>query len=192
MSSRQALILEAAARLVARRGVRGLRVDEVAAEAGVSTGLIYYHFTDRAGLMQHTWEFVNERAERYTQSATDAAADPRTRLEEMLLLELQDAPDVIENSTAWSEFRASAVFSPELAGQVREATAGWTGDAEELIRQAQKLGDAAPEIVAADAAERLTSLVEGLSERWLAGSLPLDRARALLRGAVNLELGARP
>lgn len=43
-----------------------------------------------------------------------------------------------------------------------------------------------------DAAERLTALVEGLSERWLSGSLELERARALLEGAVDAELGPHP
>ena len=62
MPDRQLVILEAAARLVARRGVRGLRMEELAAEAGVSTGLLYYHFKDRSTLLRRTLEFVNERA----------------------------------------------------------------------------------------------------------------------------------
>ncbi|MFI9454160.1 TetR family transcriptional regulator C-terminal domain-containing protein [Amycolatopsis sp. NPDC052450] len=44
------------------------------------------------------------------------------------------------------------------------------------------------DVAAEDAAERLTSLVEGLSERWFSGSMELDRARSLLRDAVALEL----
>ncbi|MYV72610.1 TetR family transcriptional regulator, partial [Streptomyces sp. SID1046] len=47
MSDRRRAILEGAARVIARRGVRGLRVSDLAAEAGVSTALIYYHFKDR-------------------------------------------------------------------------------------------------------------------------------------------------
>ena len=40
------------------------------------------------------------------------------------------------------------------------------------------------------AAARLTALVEGLSDRWLSGSLTVDEARDLLAGAVAYELGA--
>ncbi|MFE7721298.1 hypothetical protein ACFU44_19895 [Nocardia rhizosphaerihabitans] len=40
-----------------------------------------------------------------------------------------------------------------------------------------------------EAAERLTALVEGLSERWHSGSLDLTRARQLLTGAIQLEVG---
>ncbi|UQA94150.1 TetR/AcrR family transcriptional regulator [Streptomyces halobius] len=189
MSNRQKLILEAATRLIARRGVRGLRVEELAAEAGVSTGLIYYHFGGRAGLMRRTLEFINERAGRYTEPSVSPDTDPRGCLEEMLLLELQDVPEVRENSTAWGEFRASAMFDPELREQLREATAQWVDDAGDLIRRAQEAGTVRGEVVATDVAERLTALVEGLGERWLTGAIPLGRARDLLRAAVILELG---
>lgn len=78
MSDRRTAILEAAATVIARRGVRGLRVEELAVEAGVSKALIYYHFEDRTGLLRRTLAFVNNRAERYTaeQSAADAAVGP--------------------------------------------------------------------------------------------------------------------
>src|SRR5882724_6357354 len=100
------MILEAATRVIDRRGVRGLRVEELSAEAGVSTSLIYYHFTDRAGVLRQTLEFISDRAARYT--AADPAG-PRAELEQTLMLELQDTPAVRENSTAWGELRASAV-----------------------------------------------------------------------------------
>ncbi|UQI46027.1 TetR/AcrR family transcriptional regulator [Streptomyces sp. HU2014] len=192
MSRRRTVILEAAARAVAQRGIRGLRVEELAEDAGVSTSLIYYHFQDRAGLLTHTLEFISTRAEQYTEPATDPETDPRGHLEEMLLLELQDTPVVIENSTAWGELRATAVFQPELREHLRIATARWTDYAADLIDRAQRHGSVPPGTSAEDAADRLTALVEGLSKRWLSGTLPLDRARELLRGALTAELGPRP
>ncbi|MGX1885920.1 TetR/AcrR family transcriptional regulator [Streptomyces sp. NPDC055287] len=188
MSDRRTLILQAATRVIARRGVRGLRVEELAAEAEVSTALIYYHFGDRAGLMRRTLEFVNERAERYTEPSASPQTDPRAHLEQMLLLELQDVPAVKENSIAWGELRATAVFEPELREQIRSSTDEWGEYATALIRQAQEAGTVADDVFAADSAERLTTLVEGLSERWLSGSISLDRARELLRGALASEL----
>ena len=49
-------------------------------------------------------------------------------------------------------------------------------------------GSADPKASPADAAERLTALVEGLSERWLSGSIPIERARELLTGAISVEI----
>jgi hypothetical protein len=51
----------------------------------------------------------------------------------------------------------------------------WAADAIDLMR---------PGASAADAAERLTALVKGFSERWLSGSITLDRARELQHAGV--------
>lgn len=131
MSDRRRAILEGAARVIARRGVRGLRVSDLAAEAGVSTALIYYHFKDRTGILRHALAFISDRADRYTGAAGEvgaapSAADPRRPLERILLLEFQDLPEVRENSTAWgscgpirSSTRNCATSSP------RPARPGW-------------------------------------------------------------------
>ncbi|KQX12505.1 TetR family transcriptional regulator [Streptomyces sp. Root431] len=187
MASRSTQILEAAARVIARRGVRGLRVEELAEEAGVSTGLIYYHFKDRNGILRHTLEFINDRAERYTAAQAEAAEplDPREELDQVLLLELQDIPEVRENSTAWGELRASAVFDPVLREDLARATLVWVQEVAGLLGQVQPM---APAVRLAASAERLTALLEGLSMRWLSGCLAIDHARTLLSEAVEVEL----
>ncbi|MGW1941877.1 TetR/AcrR family transcriptional regulator [Streptomyces goshikiensis] len=191
MSDRRTEILRAATRVIARRGVRGLRVGELAAEAGVSTSLIYYHFTDRAGILRRTLEFISDRADRYTaerdpgQGLGPDPVDPRTELAQVLLLELQDTPEVRENSTAWGELRASAVFDADLREDVAKATHTWVHEIADLLAHARPTGTAPAH---AAAAERLTALLEGLSVRWLSGSLPLEHARALLADAIEAEL----
>lgn len=179
--------MEAAARVIARRGVRGLRVEELAAEAGVSTALIYYHFKDRAGILRATLEFINDRAERYTteRGADAPPLDARGELEQTLLLELQDTPEVRENSTAWGELRASAVFDPELREDLARATLVWVQEVAELLGQVRPMNGAA---ALAASAERLTALLEGLSVRWLSGSLPVAHARELMAGAIEAEV----
>ncbi|MER7582772.1 TetR/AcrR family transcriptional regulator [Kitasatospora sp. NPDC097691] len=187
MASRKTSILEAAARVIARRGVRGLRVEELAAEAGVSTALIYYHFKDRTGILRQTLEFINDRAERYT---TDRAPDAppltaREELDQTLLLELQDTVEVRENSTAWGELRASAVFDETLREDLARATRVWVQEIAELLGVVRPMASA---VALAGAAERLTALLEGLSTRWLSGSLPLAHARTLLADAIEAEV----
>ncbi|MFH8384133.1 TetR/AcrR family transcriptional regulator [Kitasatospora sp. NPDC018058] len=187
MASRKTSILEAAARVIARRGVRGLRVEELAAEAGVSTALIYYHFKDRTGILRQTLEFINDRAERYT---TERAADAppltaREELEQTLLLELQETVEVRENSTAWGELRASAVFDETLREDLARATRIWVQEIAELLGVVRPMSSA---VALAGAAERLTALLEGLSTRWLSGSLPLAHARTLMVDAIDAEV----
>lgn len=187
MASRKTSIMEAAARVIARRGVRGLRVEELAAEAGVSTALIYYHFKDRTGILRQTLEFINDRAERYTTERAEDAPPltPREELEQTLLLELQDTPEVRENSTAWGELRASAVFDETLREDLARATRIWVQEIAELLGDVRPMASA---VALAGAAERLTALLEGLSTRWLSGSLPLAHARTLLTEAIEVEV----
>ncbi|MCM2424849.1 TetR/AcrR family transcriptional regulator [Streptomyces sp. RKAG337] len=199
MTDRRRAILAGAARVIARQGVRGLRVADLAAEAGVSTALIYYHFKDRPGILRHALAFIGDRADRYTaytaytaSSATGGVqapappSDPRQLLQQTLLLEFQELPEVRENSTAWGELRAHAVFDPELRDDLAAAGAAWV--AEVAGHLAALCPAAAPGAVTA-AAERLTALLEGLSVRWLSGLLPLEHARSLLRGAIGVEIG---
>lgn len=201
MPDRRVIILEAATRMIAQAGVRGLRVERIAEAAGVSTALIYYHFTDRAGLLRETLAFIADRADRYTMPDPDSL-DARTVLEQVLLRELQDTEDVRENSTAWGELRSTAIFEEYLRDQLRDSTRQWITDITELTAKAlaeQSTGDpssttdpaAAPSTGdPAAIAERLTALVEGLSERWLSGSIPLSRAQHMLRDSIRIELSA--
>jgi AcrR family transcriptional regulator len=196
MTDRRTTILEAATRMIAQAGVRGLRVEQVAEQAGVSTALIYYHFGDRAGLLRQTLAFIYERADRYT-APGPGATDAHTALERVLLLELQDDEAVRENSTAWGELRSTAIFETDLREQLLDATRQWIDDITQLVEKALAdradaagHADAASRVDAAAIAERLTALVEGLSERWLSGSIELDRARQMLREAIAVELAA--
>lgn len=118
------------------------------------------------------------------------STNPRAQIEQMLLLEIQGTPSVRENSIAWGELRASAVFNDDLRQELRDATQAWSRDLENVIKTAHDAGIANPTIEPIDAAERLTVLVEGLSERRLSRSITLERAQHLLAGAITAELGS--
>ncbi|MFD9889781.1 TetR/AcrR family transcriptional regulator [Amycolatopsis sp. NPDC059027] len=188
MSERQKAILDAAVRVIAHSGVRGLRIEKLAAEADISTALIYYHFGNRAGLLRRALEHISDRAADYTQHTGTEATDPRGELEQLLLLEIQDTETVRINSTAWGELRASAVFTDDLREPLAESTRVWVDEVADAIQRGQQAGTISARTSPVDAAERLTALTEGLSERWLSGSMTVTRARTLLRDAIAAEL----
>jgi AcrR family transcriptional regulator len=162
-ADRKQAILDAAIAVIARRGVRGLRVEQVAAEAGVAVSLIYYYFVNRNGLVRATLDHANERV----------AHKPGDSAESMLLAELDESAH--DTAVVWGEVLASAVFEPALRDGLRDASTAWT----DLIAGA---------IGSRESAERLTALVDGLSARWLAGVITRERAVELLRGAIAAEL----
>ncbi|MFE0020991.1 TetR family transcriptional regulator C-terminal domain-containing protein, partial [Amycolatopsis sp. NPDC059021] len=61
----------------------------------------------------------------------------------------------------------------------------------DAIRRGQRAGAIPARTNPVDAAERLTALIEGLSERWLSGSMTVARARTLLHDAIARELDER-
>ncbi len=53
MTERYSAILQAAERLFGEKGYRGVSIDEIAKAAGVSKGLVFYHFTSKKALVEH-------------------------------------------------------------------------------------------------------------------------------------------
>jgi AcrR family transcriptional regulator len=182
-------LLEAACRSIARKGLRGLRIEEVARDASVAPSLIYYHFGDRATLLRTALEYVGEKAAAYTE--VDSAVSGRDALVASLIAEIQDEREIRETSAAWGEFRGFAVFDESLRPAFFRAEERWIGDVARLVRRGQDDGSIADDLHADATARQLTAITEGLSTRWLAGFLDTDEARDELRAALEVLLGRR-
>lgn len=174
-------ILAACTAVIARNGLARFRMSDVAREAGVSIGLLPYHFGDRDGLLQAALDEVTAGAARRATPVSGAPA-PAAQLEAFLCAEFGDAPGIRAGSTAWNELRAAAVFDPERARQVSASTADWQRQVRELVAATDPT--LAPEAIDANAL-LLTALVEGLSGRWLTGQLSATEAQAAVRQALR-------
>ena len=160
---RRNLILDAAIGVIARTGVRGLRVEVVAAEAGVAVSLIYYYFGSRKGLVRATWITPTSAP---PGGALGRAGDAAGRAGRVRARDL----DGLGRDPGERDLR------PALREQVREATETWISVVAAAIASESSVPD--PRAVA----ERLTALVDG-SRR--AGS------RARCRGSTRFELLSR-
>ncbi|HWD85474.1 MAG TPA: TetR family transcriptional regulator C-terminal domain-containing protein [Solirubrobacteraceae bacterium] len=181
-SDRRRAILDAAIRVIARSGVRGLRVEQVADEAQVAVSLLYYYFGNRNGLVQATLDHANERAQAVVRNG-----DSGRRIVELTLLAELDSGSR-DTSAVWAEVLASAVFEPELRAGLQTAAQTWSELIADAIRTGRSDGSISPQVDAQVSAERLTALVEGLSAHWLAGIMTRTRARQLLADGITLEL----
>src|SRR5918912_2274858 len=73
-------LLRAAARVFARRGFRAASMEEIAAEAGYSTGAIYWHFEGKEDLfLAMAAEFAVERVREIDDVIGDPGTDPAER-----------------------------------------------------------------------------------------------------------------
>jgi AcrR family transcriptional regulator len=181
---RRTEILDAACRVIARDGAHGLRMADVAREAGVSNALVHYYVPTRAELLGEAFDFANERAEAQVQQRLDPSAPAIERLEAALVTEFEDDPVVRESWALWSELWDAAVHEPDLRPRVEHAYRRWAATVEALVREAGTADDAVR------TAERLTALVDGLGAKVLVGILSPQRAGSLLRESIRHELRA--
>ena len=107
MTDRRRSLLNAAVEQIAANGARGLRIEQVARAAGVSTALIYHHFRDRTTLLISALEHIGDRATAYT---TPANGTGRDMLLQVLVDEIQDDLTIRTNSASWGELRDTAIF----------------------------------------------------------------------------------
>src|ERR1043166_5722027 len=81
---RQALI-KATIAVIARHGASGTTVERVARKAGVSVGLMNFHFASKERLFQETFRHLSEEYEEVWQKNLRAAgSDSRARLNQMI------------------------------------------------------------------------------------------------------------
>lgn len=170
-------ILQACERCIAQSGLRGFRMQDVAREAGVSIGLLSYHFGDRESLLQAALDHVNasaaDRAGRIPNASSAAE-----RLSALLKSEFGSEPQIRAGSIAWNELRAAAVFEPAGAAALKHSTAEWQNSVRSLIAESQ------PQLDAEMAALTLTALVEGLSGRWLTGQITEKQAQNAVEASL--------
>jgi AcrR family transcriptional regulator len=188
---RREAILVAAARVISQHGVRGLRVEDVASEAGVSPPLLYYHFASRQGLIRAALERASDKAPSAALRESSQDGNAYAAIEAALLAELDDHAGVRDNAVVWGEVSASAVFEPELRDDVRRVTETWKATVADSIRRGVDDGSVRADAEPDEAAELLITLVDGLCNRWLAGAMERSRARELLVAGVRETLAPR-
>ena len=189
MEDRRTDILEAACTVIARSGIHDLRVEDVAQEAGVSRALVYYYFPTRAELLSRTFAHANARSTDHTMQELGAETNSLERIENILVLELSDAPEVRRNWIIWNEVSANAVFDPELLDSVEKWSADWVRMIADLVRAGQAEGSIAGDVDPVEAGEHLTGVLDGLGSKWMLGIMPQKRAIDLVLTAVRRELG---
>ncbi|GAA4081443.1 TetR/AcrR family transcriptional regulator [Nocardioides kongjuensis] len=181
----RAQILDAAVATIHAEGVAGVRIDDVAATAGVSPGLIYYHFANRQALVRAG---LAEALDRYAAEAGPAGRrDPLAHLVDELQrhIGLPDGDGAARGRVRSAALEA-AVFDPDLLPAVQQSTGRWMAGVADLVDLAR--GGGGDPVERARVAEVLTALADGLRQRVLSGTLQPAEARQLVAAMVPVVL----
>lgn len=159
--ARERIVIEAAAALIAERGLANLRMSDVAERAGMSAGHVTYYFPSKTSLLMRTIEYSESSLHQEVAANLQHIRDPWRRLYQL-----------IESSAAtgrgdqgwvlWLEVWANAGLDDELAKFQAELDARWRGTLTEVIRYGCERGNFVTDDPGA-VSTLLSGLIDGLS-----------------------------
>jgi AcrR family transcriptional regulator len=183
-------ILRATCREVIARGFASTRVRDVADALGVSSGLVFYHFTSKEKLLGEAFRFAAEETLDGLAATATGAGSALQRLDRILRLYFPAGSS--EAWALWIDAWGQALRDPELAEISRLLDLRWKQTIAEVIRE----GVAAGELTCPDpdgTAWRLTALLDGLGVQvTVHKAVPNGRLLDWVRAAAATELGLDP
>jgi AcrR family transcriptional regulator len=174
---------------VIARGFASTRVGDVAAALGVSTGLVFYHFTNKETLLGEAFRYA--AGEDLDRLSATAAGDGSAAQRLDRILRLYSPAGSSEAWLLWIDAWGQALRSPELAEVSRQLDLRWKQTLAAVIRE----GVAAGEFTCSDP-DPAGRLGPG-GRRGRAGRRPgrpgrLTRGRGYQEAAPSSRIGGSP
>ncbi|ASR36231.1 TetR family transcriptional regulator [Prauserella marina] len=173
---RRQAIAEAVRRIAADRGLEAVSLGQVAAEAGISKGLVQHYFPSKDDMLRYATTTLRERVH----DQLPGGKPPRLRDVVVALLPLDD--DARAEALVANAFLSRALKDDTIAARFR---AGYTQLHELLattIAGEQQEGTLASDLSPRHEADLLLALVAGLGDTLLLGHRDSEEVIALLEG----------
>jgi AcrR family transcriptional regulator len=184
--ARRTEIADALMRVAATRGLEEVSLRHVAAEAGVSAGMVQHYFRTKEEMMTFALDVVRERVQARLAAEPGDIASPRAVVRALLIQLLPlDESRLLEGHVALA-FLAYAAVKPAAGAALRDDTALMRAFIAEQIRATQ--GPAAP-IDPAHAATGLLALVDGLGLHVLGRHYSPEVALAVFDAHLEVVFG---
>lgn len=174
---RRRLIADAVRRIAADRGLEAVSLGEVAAEAGISKGLVQHYFSSKDEMLRYATGTLREQVEdRVAPELTPGV--PGLRAAVLALLPVDDASRT--EALVANAFLVRALRDPVIADRFRAGHSQLCDTLAALIAGGQATGDLSADIDPALEADLLLAVVAGLSDAVLLGHRTPEAAAALV------------
>ncbi len=151
-NSKRERLVSAAARLFWHQGYHGASIKDIAQEAGVPLGNVYYYFPDKAKLALAVAQIFTAETEKMLDEVSAASHDPRKRLVQLFdRLATSDSSRVLHGcpiALACRDFREPAADAAAEAGNAFSRLIVW------IAKQRQTMGER-PSIALTDARQAI-------------------------------------
>lgn len=188
-------ILAGAFRVAVRDKIRGLTVSAVAKEAGVSKGLVFFHFDDKEGLLLALLDWVLEIGPKVEVPASleeNGRSHPARRLTTLLHHQVALLPGRRERVELFLDFWVMGTALPEAQRRIREAFDRYRA---EFLPFTRPVVESLPGRFGGDGAEGLAavivSFIQGCALQLIADPdrFDVDRYMRAVEGLVLREYG---
>jgi AcrR family transcriptional regulator len=191
-SEARSRILAAAADCIVRDGLAKVRMAAIAKEAGVSAGLLHYHFVTKEQLFADVLAYSHGVSTTLNEKAMQEAGDrPEQRLSSFLDRCLPSDERLAHEWLLWQELALLCIRQPELAKVGAELYEDLYSTIAGIIAEGVDSDVFDPAVDPRTVAETAVALCDGLGARVLANdpNLTLPQARATLAAAVGVLVG---
>ena len=185
-------ILAAAAECIVRDGLAKVRMAGIAKAAGVSAGLLHYHFDTKEQLFADVLTYSHEVSGVLNEQALRKAGNrPEQRLSSFLDRCLPSDKQLADEWLLWQELALLCIRQPELAKVGAALYEDFYSTVAGIITEGIESGVFAPAIDSRKVAETAVALCDGLGARVVANDphLNLDEARATIAATVGMLVG---
>ena len=185
-------ILDAAAGRIAEDGLAQVRMATIARAAGVSTGLLHYHFDTKERLFAEVLAHSAARSRSLDEEALlQAGQTPAERLAAYLDRCLPSDDVLVLEWLLWQELVLLCLRQPELGKVGVDLYARLYTTVREIVDEGVGSGDFRPRSDSRSIAEAAIALCNGLGTRVLSNvpDLSLDDARGIVAISVGVLVG---
>jgi TetR/AcrR family transcriptional regulator, transcriptional repressor of bet genes len=184
---------EAALRCIVKHGTAGVSVRQIAAEAGVTQGLITHHFGEINELVAYAFDIMSAGLlQQILKAVEDAEPTPQARLD--AFIDASFSPLLFDRDVlgVWVVFWGLILHSPRMSASQQKEYADYVETVEGLVSnlaatEGFKVGDVRLTAMA------FTALLDGLWLAWClnpSAFLPADGARMCRNWIEGLRRGA--
>ncbi|MGW6139347.1 TetR/AcrR family transcriptional regulator [Streptomyces sp. NPDC055144] len=189
-TARRKALVDAAGRAITERGLEGLRIKDIAAEAGMSAGSVLYYYPEMDELVLEVHRGAVERYLAARHDGTDKVADPVERLRGLIGGGLPTGADDPQHSLLYELHRRadrSAGHAALMASLFAREIALYTT----VLEVGAAAGAFAATETPADLARNLVALEDGYGLHIVSRNTQLtpDEARRLILGYARTVTG---
>jgi AcrR family transcriptional regulator len=185
-------ILAAAADCIVRDGLAQVRMASIASAAGVSAGLLHYHFDTKELLFGEVLTYSHRVSSELNKRAmADAGEGPAERLSAFLDRCLPSDEQRTHEWLLWKELAMLCIREPHLAKVRADLYEDLYDSVADIVTEGLGAGVFEAALDPRSLAEAAVALTDGLGARVLASdpNLGLEEARAVISTAIGILVG---